>query len=446
VTIKQNSFEGGTAGTTVSTGNSGGASGTAFDVVTIGSGATLTYTTTEVMHATKALALGSVATNTTFVTYNGFATTQMAVRFYIRFDTLPGTNGPIRLCDIRTSSTSVTRVVMDTSNRLIFQTSNGTTTLKTFTTALSANTWYRIEAVSSNGTSGATCNMSYYVGDSGSATDSFTTSSANTGVTTNITTVQFGQNAGGGGAFTLYIDDIAAQDGTLTFIGAASSPPIALFTTSQAGLAVTVDGSTSSATSPATVSSYDWDWGDSTTHGTGATPAAHTYSAAGTYTITLTVTDSGSLTGTTNHSVTVAAPAGTVTVQTVDVSTSWTPSSGTVLSVITDGDPTTFDTSSAPPTAQEFDFTLAAMTPPATGQPLKVFLSMDFLTGTSATLAAQLYDGATQRSSLTGVTIPSGSGGTVSGLVTLTFPWTDVSAMSTGGWNAPKVKLQITAS
>lgn len=222
--------------------------------------------------------------------------------------------------------------------------------------------------------------------------------------------------------------------------------PTASFTiTSQVALALSVDGTGSTAVTPATISSYDWDWGDGTTHGTGST-ASHTYSAGGTYTVTLTVTDSNSHTGSTSQTVTVAPAAGTVTAQSVNVSTNWTASSGTVLSCITDGDPTTFVTSSTPPTGQEFDFTLQALTPPSTGQPLKVFLTMDALLATSATLNAQLFEGTTQRSSLTGVTIPAGSGSSVTGSVTLTFPWTDVSTITTGGWNALKVKLQVTAS
>ena len=44
-TLGNNSFEGGTNGTTISTANSGGLSGDAWDTVSIGSGATATYDT-----------------------------------------------------------------------------------------------------------------------------------------------------------------------------------------------------------------------------------------------------------------------------------------------------------------------------------------------------------------------------------------------------------------
>jgi PKD repeat protein len=72
-----------------------------------------------------------------------------------------------------------------------------------------------------------------------------------------------------------------------------------------------VNGSASTDTAPGTITSYAWNWGDSTpvTSGTAAT-ANHTYTTAGTYTISLTVTDNGGATGTTTRSVSVA-PAST---------------------------------------------------------------------------------------------------------------------------------------
>jgi len=55
--------------------------------------------------------------------------------------------------------------------------------------------------------------------------------------------------------------------------------------------------------------SYDWDWGDSGPHGSGATPV-HQYSAGGTYVVALTVTDSNGLIdiGRTTATISDAAP------------------------------------------------------------------------------------------------------------------------------------------
>ncbi|MEN2736308.1 PKD domain-containing protein [Microbacterium sp. X-17] len=82
-----------------------------------------------------------------------------------------------------------------------------------------------------------------------------------------------------------------------------NQPPTAAFTTSANGLALSVDGSTSS-DPDGTIASYAWNFGDGAT-ATGAT-ASHTYAAAGTYTVTLVVTDNQSATGTTSQQVTVA--------------------------------------------------------------------------------------------------------------------------------------------
>lgn len=86
---------------------------------------------------------------------------------------------------------------------------------------------------------------------------------------------------------------------------ASNVAPTAAFTHSEVGLQTTVDGTGSNDTD-GTIASYDWNWGDSTTHGTGS-GATHTYAASGTYTVTLTVTDNASATGTISHTVTVTS-------------------------------------------------------------------------------------------------------------------------------------------
>ncbi|MFT4258390.1 PKD domain-containing protein [Microbacterium sp.] len=88
----------------------------------------------------------------------------------------------------------------------------------------------------------------------------------------------------------------------------ANQPPTAAFTSAVNGLTATVDGS-GSTDADGTIASLAWDFGDGGT-GTGATPAAHTYAAAGTYQVKLTVTDDDGATGTVTHAVTVTATPG----------------------------------------------------------------------------------------------------------------------------------------
>ena len=107
--------------------------------------------------------------------------------------------------------------------------------------------------------------------------------------------------------------------------GTSSGVTTASFTVSPSptplGTATIVDAAASTASTGETISTYLWNFGDSTV--TFACPGAagcngpifaHTYSNAGDFTITLTVTDSGSLTDTASVGITVeSAPAETVT-------------------------------------------------------------------------------------------------------------------------------------
>lgn len=439
MTTFKNSFEGGTAGTVVTTGNSGGASGDAFANVA----GNPTFSATGKMHGSLGCRW-NLGTATAWRAYHSWtATGSVAGRAYMTLNSLPSA-GRTLLTVINSTFASNVKVQTTAANKLQVTDAAGTV-LWTAANALVAGTVYRLEVQTSAGTT--TTNgmiaFQYYAGDSTTPAETgYSASNVNAGAGSQIVRGQLGNNDST--TIDVTFDDVQWNTGTTTPVGPPASPPTASFTYGVVALTVSVDGTGSSAVSPATLSSYAWDWGDGNTD-TGST-ASHAYASGGTYLVALTVTDSAGQTGSVTQSVTVAAPAGTVTAQSVDVSTGWTPSSGTALACITDGDGTTFVSSSSPPTGQEFDITLQAVTAPSAGQPFKVFLTLDATLATSATLNAQLFEGATQRSALTGVAIASGSGGTVTNVVTLTFPWTDVQNVTTGGWNALKLKLQVTAS
>lgn len=84
----------------------------------------------------------------------------------------------------------------------------------------------------------------------------------------------------------------------------SNPPPTAAFSKTCTELRCTVDG-TASSDPGGSIASYAWTFGDGGT-ASGATPAAHTYAAAGSYPITLTVTDNEGATGTTTQTVEVA--------------------------------------------------------------------------------------------------------------------------------------------
>ena len=96
---------------------------------------------------------------------------------------------------------------------------------------------------------------------------------------------------------TIVTADAGGQRASATVL--IGTGPVASFTFSKTGLAVTFNASASTGTSL----TYIWDFGDNTA-GSGVSPPAHTY-AAGTYTVRLTVVDSLGQSGTTTNSVTV---------------------------------------------------------------------------------------------------------------------------------------------
>jgi len=123
---------------------------------------------------------------------------------------------------------------------------------------------------------------------------------------------------GGTGTFT------TASEGGGGYIPPSSNLPTARTSgpyTGTVGTAVQFDGSTSTAVSGRTISSYSWSFGDGVS-GTGARPT-HIYSIAGTYTVTLTVTDNQGSSGSTQTTATISAsstsqPSETISNETMD--------------------------------------------------------------------------------------------------------------------------------
>jgi len=218
--LKQNVAEGGSHGDTITTSNSGGASGDAFNALTIGASATLTWSNARPAHGSMGIKLTNDSANPTHFDFTGYSATQMVARMVVELDTLPSAG--MRLLDIRTGSVSVARVILDASNQPVFQTNNGGTTLKTFTgSTFSADTKYRIEVAATPGNAAdATLKCDIYAGDSGSPIEAgYSSTTVTTGTTSNLTQVFFGSAAAIAWSGDAYFDDVACQDGTLTYLG-----------------------------------------------------------------------------------------------------------------------------------------------------------------------------------------------------------------------------------
>jgi len=102
-----------------------------------------------------------------------------------------------------------------------------------------------------------------------------------------------------------FLGELAKTAGTST-----NAPPVANFSSSASGLAVTFTDS--STDSDGTIASRSWNFGDGSAASSAINPS-HTYTAAGTYNVALTVTDNGGASHTVTKAVTVAtSPGGNV--------------------------------------------------------------------------------------------------------------------------------------
>ncbi|HEY5202584.1 MAG TPA: fibronectin type III domain-containing protein [Acidothermaceae bacterium] len=217
-----NTAEGGAAGTSVTAANSGGTSGNPFSVVNKGAGAALVYSTAADAHGVLGYAMTGASGTATDVGWTGFNTTSMAVRFYYNPGaTLPST--ALRLADIRNASGTAARMMLTATNQLSVQNAAGSP-VTTFAHTLTANTWYRVELTISVSSTVATINAAYYPLDSTTPVDPvFSTTSGNTG-TANLTQVFIGSAASATWTGTSYLDDLAVQPSSTSFVGVYVPP------------------------------------------------------------------------------------------------------------------------------------------------------------------------------------------------------------------------------
>lgn len=309
--LRQNTADGGTNGTTVSTGNSGGASGTAWDLVAIPTG-TLTYSSTQARQGTlsyKVTTTAATAAEGILRWGDALALTAASLRCYVF---LPGTNPTVAttLAQFSTNNSGTiagsAKVALSSSGKLQIQDAAGTGLFNS-TAALPTGVWVRIELYCQPGTttSNGTIGGGYATG-TGALTEQFTTSTANAGLGP-IGRAQFGKNSGTWATQTFYLDDLAVGD-TAAFLGTANfnvAPTCSAAASPSASVepwsTVTLTGT--DADSDGTIATRAWTQTGGASAGTiaGASTATATVTAPGTLagdtlTFTYTVTDNGGLT------------------------------------------------------------------------------------------------------------------------------------------------------
>lgn len=154
--------EGGTNGVTVSTANSGGASGTAWDTVTIVASGTFVYDTTTFLSGAKSARLATGATSGTVL--GQWAGALQAIwpsgltthtgRRYLRFAALPSANRTIvQLTDVTAATNRMNILLLTTGAIRLRNAASGT--VVTTSTTLSVDTDYWISWRADGSTTGA---------------------------------------------------------------------------------------------------------------------------------------------------------------------------------------------------------------------------------------------------------------------------------------------------
>lgn len=428
MTTKQTGFDvpGATDGEAMTTGNT---AYTGNDAA--GSSSSLggcIFSTAAAVHGTFGLRAAAASGVSTWYDYGGYASTTMTIRISFTARTPTAST---QMHQTRTTAGQSTGINYNASGLFNFLDSGGTS--RSSGPSLTGGVQYQmLLQITSDASAGAVQWQIYKNSD-----HTLVSSGSFTGQNTrggNLTNSRIGKIGATTDTGNYDFDDYEAVDGSTTPLSLVNSNPTAAFTDTAIGTSLVADGTSSTAAGTATISSYAWTFGDGVGTSTSSTPT-YTYAAAGTYTVGLTVTDSNGLTNSVNHSVVITQPGTNVGVASVPLFTGWTPSSGTALGVLTDSDATTFLTSSTNPSSLELDVDPSPITPPPSGFPFVAAILADYLAGSSGSVTVELYEGGTLRSTVSGIVLTLGSGGTVSTYVMAIFPWSDISVIAAVSWN-----------
>src|SRR6266508_2928738 len=218
-----NTFEGGSGGVAITAGNSGGASGTAFDQVTVSAGdGAANFDTAHPAHGGLGMLCQTGATTgEAYVMWSAalggtFAT--LFDRTYLYLPALPGTQTRL----IRWLSVSTVRgsLQISTAGKLLLTDSAGTT-VATSATTLPTGSQFRVEAkCTGDAAAGVLEAKIFLTPDATSPNETLTATALNTGGT--IDRVRFGQTGTAIANVSFYLDDLGAADGD--YLGPASAP------------------------------------------------------------------------------------------------------------------------------------------------------------------------------------------------------------------------------
>lgn len=212
--VAYNNAEGGSDGLTVTTGNSGGDSGTALANVNIPSGSAAVFSDDQSAHGNLSYALTAASAQPASVRLHDVSTgMQWSARAYVRLTGLP--TQAQQFLEIRhTGNAVVARLHLQTDGTLqAIDAAGAAISGGLSTTVLSLDTWYRITFRGTVNASTGTALYDIYAGDSTTSIEG----KSLTGVNTGSTAAQrwgCGKLSTAGDLATVYLDDLAITTAT----------------------------------------------------------------------------------------------------------------------------------------------------------------------------------------------------------------------------------------
>lgn len=214
-----NSFEGGSSGTTIIAGNSGGSSGTAFNTVQNTTMTALEFSNAQRAHGSLSAHLNGPNTSLGRLQWTGLNTTQAGGYFYFRFNgSLPGAAQDI--FTLRSTGAGAMTVGLSVGNLVQVKNALGTTlnsggwTVPSF----SGSVWYRLNfsCIPNASTTAGTITAELYLADSTVAISGCTYSASNVNAgTANIDEMRVGKLTSAV-VLEMYVDNLAIATGTTT--------------------------------------------------------------------------------------------------------------------------------------------------------------------------------------------------------------------------------------
>jgi uncharacterized membrane protein YedE/YeeE len=259
---KLNTVEGISNGTTVTAGNSGGASGNAWQS-TSSAGATLASDNTHAAHGTQSVKIATTASATSSVTWTLTASLTWWFRVYIWVDSIVAASNP-SIIRIRGGSDSIQAMRVTFSDTRHLQIRDGGNSLvSTMTGVFAFGAWYRVEGFCTPGTGAATGagEIKLFLADSTTTVTSgtLTTSGQNFNGTTltsgNIDAFNYGQVAAMTSLPAEWFDDFAASN--VNYVGpqVQTLSPASIASLEAFGTVAVTPGSKS--LSPASIASLE---------------------------------------------------------------------------------------------------------------------------------------------------------------------------------------------